>query len=423
MSAQQDRRELDGDQLRQRETQLQANQLRLSRLQSQLENRRDIESRLRQLQESLDTEQKTQAKDRQEIETLQPQESAADIDRRASESAVIQLSNAFDDHAKRLRTTLQPGQKCPVCGATEHPFTTDPSDLETRVLQAAKQTAEADQTRHKKMKEQLDRLRVAVELRETQLSKLRQQVSDKEAELERFQFDNYDHITVAEILALPAESRIEKTSELLSQISEERQQLTDSITTMNNLDQQIRTLQDDCRQRQEVLQARSQEQLKLSNAASAATQHTENQNAVLQERNQSRDEVEQLLAAFWQALPMARPEFEADPEVFCRQLNEKFASFRDLQNQLAEARQELSNLESRKPQVSKDLQLAADELKQRTDDFNKAQKKLDDLRRQLHELLGERTVEEFEQEIKDREKSARKSLTMLKTSELRPKSS
>lgn len=418
-TVQQDRRELDGDQLRQRENQLQANQLRLSRLQSQLENRRGIESSLRQHQESLDTEQTTQKTNQQEIETLQLQESAADIKRRASELAVTQLGNAFDDHAKRLRTTLQTGQKCPVCGATEHPFTNDPSDLETHVLQAAKQKCEEDHTAHRKLKDQLDHLRIAVELRETQLSELRQRVSEKEAELERFQFDNNDHTTVAEILALPMETRIEKTSELLRQISEELQQLTERITTMNNLDQQIRTLQDQCGELQEKLQARSQEQLKLSNAASAATQHTENQNAVLQDLNQRREEMEQLLAAFWQALPMARPEFEVDPEVFCRQLNEKFASFRDLQNQLAEARQELSNLESRKPQVSKDLQLAADELKQRTDDFNKAQKKLDDLRRQLHELLGERTVEEFEQEIKDREKSAREKLDNAKNERIK----
>ena len=413
-TVQQRRRERDGDQLRQRETQLQANQLCLSRLQSQLENRREIERSLQQLQDELVKEQTTQRKDEQEIETLRPQESAADIKRRASELAVTQLSNAFDDHAKRLRTTLQPGQKCPVCGATEHPFTTDPSDLETRVLQAAKQKFEEEQIAHRKLKDQLDHLRIAVELRETQLSKLQQQVSVKEAELERFQFDNNDHTTVAEILALPMESRIEKTSELLNQISEERQQLTERITIINNLDQQIRTLQHDCGQLQEELQARSHEQLKLSNAASAATQHSENQNAVLQERNQSRDKVEQLLAEFWQKLPMARPEFEADPEVFCRQLNEKFVRIQELQNQLAEAKQKLHTLESQKPQVSKDFQLAAAELQQRTDDFNKAQEKLADLRRRLHELLGERTVEEFEQEIKNREKSAREKLDNAK---------
>jgi exonuclease SbcC len=116
---------------------------------------------------------------------------------------------------------------------------------------------------------------------------------------------------------------------------------------------------------------------------------------------------------------MARPEFEADAEVFCRQLNEKFERFRDLQTHLAEARQKLRTLEAQKPQVSKDFQLAADELEQRTNDFNTAQKKLDDLRRQLHELLGERTVEEFEQEIKDREKSEREKLDNAKNDRIK----
>jgi len=413
-TVQQDRRGLDGDQLRQRETQLQANQLCLSRLQSQLENRREIEHSLQQLRDDLVKEQTTQRKDEQEIETLRPQESAADIQRRASELAVTQLSNAFDDHAKRLRTTLQPGQKCPVCGATEHPFTTDPSDLETRVLQAAKHKFEEQQIAHRKLKEQADHLRIAVELRETTLSKLRQQVSEKEAELERFQFDNNDHTTVAEILALPMESRIEKTSELLGQIKKEREELTKRITILNGLDQQINSLQEECDQLHATLQARSVQQIKLYNEAHDAETQAKSDEARLQERNGHRGKVEPLLDAFWQALPNARPEFDADPEAFCRHLNEKFARFLGLQTQFDTAQRALGILASRKPQVSEDCDQAAAELQQRTDDFNKAQKKLDDLRRRLHELLGEWTVEEFEQEIKNREKSAREKLDNAK---------
>ena len=30
---------------------------------------------------------------------------------------------AIDDHAKRLRTSLQENQECPVCGSTSHPYT------------------------------------------------------------------------------------------------------------------------------------------------------------------------------------------------------------------------------------------------------------------------------------------------------------
>lgn len=253
-----------------------------------------------------------------------------------------------------------------------------------------------------------------MELRESLLSKLRQQISDQEAELERFQFDNNDHATVAEILALPVESRLAKTSELLSQIDEERWKLTERIAIMNELDEQIRTLQKKCDQRQSTLQTRSQQQLELSTAASETKTQAESQEAVLRERNQGRYEVEQLLAAFWQAMPKARPEFEADPEAFWLQLNEKFSLILELQTQLATARQKLVNLESQEPQIDDELQQAAAELEQRTAEFKKAQDKLDDLHRQLQELLGERTVEEFRQEIEERDKSARKKLDNAK---------
>ncbi|MFM7056452.1 MAG: AAA family ATPase, partial [Planctomycetota bacterium] len=172
-------RGLNGEQLRQTERSLSARQRYLERLKSQLEQRTQLEQTLEARQQELADEQQKQQADEQQIADLKTQESAAAEERRIADLAVTYLNNTFDDHAKRLRATLEPGQKCPVCGATEHPFQNTPADLELSVLQIAREKFREKTEAHEKLKGRLQKLKTAVEQRTPRVQSLSAEIERK----------------------------------------------------------------------------------------------------------------------------------------------------------------------------------------------------------------------------------------------------
>ncbi|MFM8476110.1 MAG: hypothetical protein ACKOEO_09980, partial [Planctomycetaceae bacterium] len=229
----------NGDEVRGTYQQLSSDLPYLVRLQSQLEQRERLAGELTELRGKLAGERTQQEIEVGEIAGLEPQVETALRAQQAAERAVTLLNNLFDDHAKRLRAALEPGEKCPVCGATEHPFAETPADLELSVLQAAKSEALATKKSHEQLNERLSILRLAVKQKTNSSLQLQKEIGKKETEFACFQFDNSEQPIVMEILSLPAEDHQQQTKVRVEDNRRQQAMLLQQIKDLDQLDGQL----------------------------------------------------------------------------------------------------------------------------------------------------------------------------------------
>lgn len=96
----------------------------------QLRNAQTLRERIRSEQESLNNFRPRRALMQtaiEQIQTVELPQAERTIDVAKTQLEFIQA--AVDDHAKRLRLTLQDGKECPVCGSINHPYSQHEPDL------------------------------------------------------------------------------------------------------------------------------------------------------------------------------------------------------------------------------------------------------------------------------------------------------
>ena len=402
--------ELNGGELRRTAQQLSENQLHLRLLQSQLKEQDRLAKELTNLNDDLRDEQEKQKDEAGEIAGLEPQARTAEIEQLAAERVVTRLTNAFDDHAKRLRAALEPGEECPVCGATEHPFAVSAADLEVNLLAEAKAAAQESRNEHEKLKGRLDRLKMAVAQRSPRIERLKRDIARKEQEIASFQFDNTDSRIVEEILALPPEQRQQRAKNAIEETQRQQATLQPQINECDRLEIKLGEHRTENTSRRELFEARTPEEARLSRCASDAASKKETNEALLRRREQDRIAAEQLLAPFWAALPQERAEFDADPAYFCRRLNDRLIALSELRSEENQTQAKLVMLQEQEPQLLTDQLTANTDFQNREFEHQRETEKLNRLERQLHELLGDQSIDQFRRAIEEQKESARKKL-------------
>ena len=402
--------ELDREQLQRTRDLLTKRRSHLERLQYQLDQRTQLEQDLQKHQRMLDDEEKALQEEAGQITQLTPLANAAAIDEQAADLAVTLLSNAFDDHAKRLRATLEPGQKCPVCGATEHPFADNPADLELSVLQDAQKTVQVRRHEHDQLKRKLAALEAAVAQRRPRIERLRIEIGNKQNDCGRFQFDNPDAPVVAEILALPPEERRQQITGDFLKIDHQQQTLDQQLGQLTDLERQIRDLRIRIRTTQDSVNTRDAQESILSERASQASQKAETAATLLQERIGKFTAAEQELEPFWAALPEARSEFNADPAGFRKRMSTQLTELLSLQGERDKILVELAQLQQLRPQWETDRQQADQTCREYEHDYQQSFARLNELNLRLRELLGDQSIDEFRQELEEQQKSAQTAL-------------
>ncbi len=258
-----------------------------------------------------------------------------------------------DTELLKLKTNLQAGEPCPVCGATDHPALRHWSPPTENLI---KQTEEKLAEENKKLAEEnkkLEKTQEQLTIATTQALVLREQIGQWEAEQQAFD---------PEIRALAAEQRSEATIE---------QALADAETSYQQLQQLEEQLQTQKEQQEtwetlnKALEVLAQQQENSEKELARLGEESSQKTAEVLGLNQQKtdllgglepEKARQMLAEKTQRLQAALKEAQADWSAFRERDIARSARLQQLQIQVAEAQQAA---EKRQQQLLSDLQALA----------------------------------------------------------------
>jgi len=163
------------------------------------------------------TEQTTDTESLTEFRDVRFPAASRDVEVAQSQFEFIQ--SAVDDHAQRLRESLQPGRECPVCGSLDHPYTDHAPDFEATAVTAAKKSV-------KDLEKVRDQIRTKVAQLETTIQNRSRQITERQTEREETQqaidrsvWESPEHPAVATVVALSVDARMPAVDERMRAVS------------------------------------------------------------------------------------------------------------------------------------------------------------------------------------------------------------
>lgn len=226
------------------------------------------------------------------------------------------ITAAVDDHAQRLRLSLQASHPCPVCGSCEHPYRDHAPDADsTALLEAQAFLNEQEQTRDH-LKSDLQQKQLQIRHAAQQIEKLQQRHSNLQQALSQPQWSAPDHPRVAAALLLPDDRRISAVQQELQKLSKRRLEIADNEDTLRKvtqLVQECRKQVDMIREQQQSVQQQLSEQEKTCEVL-----HSQHASAVKDREKAARDlqTATDALGGLFSSLPNSKERFTADSKQF-----------------------------------------------------------------------------------------------------------
>ena len=406
----QQRSRFNGAQLRTQHKELLAAKERLSKLLRELE-------RCKQLQLQLDKSQQTHDQHQAEIDEVRARIAMLDASRppaeqalQVAQSAVQLIRNAFEDHAKRLRAELQHGKSCPVCGSIEHPWSQHPPDVETLALRSAEEKQQAAVAAFAGIQEELATLGGHHQAQERQQKKYVSHLNESTQQLAAHVFSEPDHPTIAAILALPVDARTQAAEAELESQRIAQEELDRTLSELDALDKQFQERSKLLKDRDEELKSRRKKEdslLKSVNDAERAAAALEGKRRTSTEQS---EETLRSLADFWPALPNSLASFNDNPQQFIEQLKAAFIQIIEIQTALQSSATDIGLFKQQVGNFTETCETAASAESRAAAARETAQQEFETLKAQRTALLDGHTVTAFEQQLYQKENSARISL-------------
>ena len=401
------REDYSDTQLNTQRLQLNAAEQRLTILQNELQRQLELQQQLAGRQREHDQLTAEVEQDALRIAEITAALPAAEQNLLAAQSAFQLIYSAFDDHAKRLRTDLQPDHPCPVCGSIEHPWSTQPPDVETLALQRAEEQRKAAESTRQDLQTTLAKLEGTHTARSAQLHECRSRLRECDEALAKHRFSEPDEPVIAAILALPPEIRRKTVASEREQIRQTQAQNTHRLNELLELDRSIRalntTLDSRNAQHKTRVKAEADLQVQVSDAEKLAAATA----TALESCQQQLQATQLSLAEFWPALPDSQSRFETNPQLFLSDLEEKLSHVLQIQADLQTTENQLLLLNQKIDGLAETHRLVQETVTTTDTSRNTAQATLEDLQRQRSTLLDGQSADHFEAQLEQSEKSAR----------------
>lgn len=326
------------------------------------------------------------------------------------------IEAALDDHAERLRNHLQDDQPCPVCGSIEHPYREHPPDTDdVAVAEAQRHVAELEQERDALRKE-AGQLQVAVETAVVRIEERTGRRKECRVLLKSLTFDDGQHPSVAEVLALEASARQEAVQD---QLEDSRRQLA-GIAEQVQAGQEAAARTGECRQaelRQREALELLRKELSDSEKNLAKCEGNEDVAGRTAEATRSRHQDAMVeLGTLWSGLPDSRRQFDADAQAFCEKFFTATATCKSLSGQLQAVASDLKSIESQLAPLRESAEQAERTLAERRKEHGAVVTSRDELQKQRQGLFEGRAADEVESEVTVRREKAELSVQALTAS-------
>lgn len=330
-------KKIDTDQLAADRTKRESAKSVLTALFHQLKNAQGLRERVKTETEALEQLQAAQGFDAtaiEQIRTVEIPQSELAIEVAKTQLEFIQA--AVDDHAARLRLTLQEGKECPVCGSTSHPYSRHAPELEATAVKAAKKSVKDLEKRRDDARSREARVRGSMETRNEQIDAKTAELSAISAQVVEIVFESHDHPEVAAVLAIEEGARLPVMEARLLDLNGELRSIEKKEQNARN----VAKLTSDCR---EALQTSERALRELNDrlqqwSLSRGILNETHNNAVtaLRKAEEQHAEVDVRLSDLWSGLPTAKQDFEADAIAFRRAFERSATECGDIEKGIGE---------------------------------------------------------------------------------------
>ena len=320
------------------------------------------------------------------------------------------IEAAVENHARRLRTSLQDDQPCPVCGSTNHPYQHQASAPEIAGLQAGRTHVRNLQQTRDTLKEEHQHQLLSVQSRSRQISQQTKQHVLLRAQVNETLFTNPDSPIVRTILANPADQRLDLAQDQLvgaqklrSQLELEEQDHRQAVENTRSCRRHEEDLRHQFESQELLLSAHDRELAMIEVKSVAATGFFEN-------TAERRGDVVAELEHLWSGLPAAKDQFANDPAAFCETFNKSTDDYRRIDDELAACTQAIASQDARISPLEEAVQRSGQTLAACGVESRTAIDARKELLQQRHQLFKGRSADEVELELKARIKATGESV-------------
>jgi len=287
----------------------------------------------------------TQLQDLATLNRLQEIEiPAATAEAKVAHDLLETMRAAVDDHAKRLRLSLQPEHPCPVCGSESHPYRDHAPDYEATAINAAKEKCKELNEQRDSLRNEEQRLSLSTQAASGIIEKHQQSRAALQTSIGEFTFSSADHSDVAAILALDEDQRQSAVLRHLEANEGQRNQIAANEKLQRGatkLTQKRRKTAEDAagklRTQQQFVND-LEKQHGVTNTKHATTEFTS------QKSEERWRDAMVALSGLFSELPNASEHFAADPQKFRDSFAESTRTFADVQQQLSDVSGKLNEV-------------------------------------------------------------------------------
>lgn len=378
--------EFDPDQLAAERLNCDISERLLARLGIQLRELRSLQERAELVRCELERLSAEQAGDTTALQELRDVVlPAANSSLQAARSQLERIEAAVDDHANRLRSTLQEGRECPVCGSVNHPYSQHAPDPETFAVKAARESVGDFEARRDEAQTQCIRLDAAIQGRSAPLAARRSEFQELRHSVEQITLDSSDQPEVAAILALPRERQLPAVEERCCEISNALSAIAARETSHRAATKRTQKCRIAMEQASVLLQQLKQQLVDFGRQHDIADQRTLHAAGTLDAADKRHIECMNLLGDIWADLPSAKSEFDADPAGFRE-------AFRKATEKCGRIEKRLAALASKSQEASAAIELLQDSRETAQEVLNRCEFELQSVSSARDQQLNQRSL-------------------------------
>ena len=330
-------KKFDTDQLAADRTKRESAKSVLTELFHQLKNAQGLRERVKTEAETLEQLQAAQGFDAtaiEQIRTVEIPQSELAIEVAKTQLEFIQA--AVDDHAKRLRLTLQDGKECPVCGSTSHPYSQHAPELEATAVKAAKKSVKDLEKKRDDALSREARLRGSMETRNEQIDAKTAELAATKAQVVDIVLESHDHPDVAAVLTIEEDARLPVMEARLLELNGELRSIEKKEQNARNAAKLTSDCRDALQNSERALKELNDRLQQLSTSRGILNETHNNAATALRKAEEQRAEVDDRLSDLWSGLPTAKQDFESDAVAFRKAFERSANECGDIEKRIAD---------------------------------------------------------------------------------------